>query len=148
MLALRERPMGHQHRLKAKSTYFAFAALSAMTLCGCESSSSLPTITRYQIVKLDDGSWAAWTRTHYSVDVSNQRVIRETAGYVARYEHCVVKDVENWECREDNGEWIFGFYDGTFKEISPSSAGREGERHVSAIRWWTVGVISQIASFF
>ena len=133
---------GHKRKLMATNSRPRFTALllATIAMCGCGSPSSLPTITEYSLLRLADGSWLPLNPTSYSVDVSNQRVIRETAGSVARSEKCAVKDIDNWECSEDNGRWLFGFRNGTFWEVNPSSMPKQEARHVSAMKWWLVNI--------
>lgn len=127
------------------------AIVLVVLLLGCDGTSELPTITAYPLMKRHDGaSWTTLNPKEYTVDVLNQRVVYVLLDTVRRAENCVIKDVKNWQCTEDDGEWVFGFSEGEYVEkLSPRL--REymenisfERRYVSATRWWMIATMETL----
>jgi hypothetical protein len=108
---------------------------SLLAACAC----SNDTVIHYAIVR-DKGTerWYTINPTEYAIDFKQQRVIGSAAGSINRYDDCLVKSLDNWECNADNGDRVFGFLEGEFwrwrsmmccptrsgKPSAPSSGGR------------------------
>jgi hypothetical protein len=107
--------------------------MTLVLMAGCGN-----TITQYQIGRdKGDERWVALSPSEYSVDTDHQRVVRSTAGFLARYDDCAVKDRRNWECRADGKDWIFGFRNGDYWEMVKIPVLPNFEtRNVSAWEWW------------
>jgi hypothetical protein len=109
---------------------------SLLAVCAC----SNDTVTHYAIAR-DKGTerWYTINPTEYAIDFNQQRVIGSAAGFISRYDDCLVKSLDNWECNADNGDRVFGFLEGEFWEVAKHDVPPDQERRtVSAFEWWRV----------